>query len=249
MRIHPITRFFTGAAGVLLLLLWGCGGGGSFRGMMAADVYEIGVLAMAEENWGKAERAFEAVLRTAGFPRGAEARLNLGRVLFAKKDFILARAEFQRVLDRYTADTIAPYASLGICESLAAESPRVERDQSSTAQAEVICQQVARDYAGTLIGLDAEGVGRKMYDKLAEKDYSRGRYYQRRNFLDSAIQYYEALIADRPQSKWVAWALYQLVAISVKIGYDDDADEFRERLMGEFADSEPAKLLARGGKS
>lgn len=247
MRIHPITRLLTGAAG--LLLLWGCGGSGTFRGMMTAEVYEIGVLAMAEEDWSKAERAFEAVLRTPGFAQGAEARLNLGRVLFAKKDFILARAEFQRVLDRYTADTTAPYASLGICESLAAQSPRVERDQTSTAQAEIMCEQVARDYAGTLIGLDAEGVRRVMYDKLAEKDYSRGRYYQRRNFLDSAIQYYEALMADRPESKWVPWALLQLVDISTRIGYKDDADEFRERLMGEFPDSEPAKLLAQGGKS
>lgn len=247
MRTHLINRLFTGAAG--LLLLCGCGGGGSFRGMMAADVYEIGLLAMAEEDWNKAERAFEAVLRTSGFERAPEARVNLGRVLFAKKDFILARAEYQRVLDRYAADTIAPYASLGICESLAAESPRVERDQSSTAQAEVICAQVARDYAGTLIGLDAETLRGAMYDKLAEKDYSRGRYYHRRNFFDSAIQYYEGLIADRPESKWVPWALYQLVTISKKIGYDDDAEEFRKRLMGEFAESEPAKLLARGGDS
>ncbi len=247
MRTHPITRLFTGAAG--LLLLWGCGGGGTFRGMMADDVYEIGLLAMAEEDWGKAEQAFEAVLRTTGFGRASEARLNLGRVLFAKKDYILSRAEFQRVLDRYTADTTAPYASLGICESLAAESPRVERDQSSTAQAEVICAQVARDYAGTLLGLDAEAVRREMYDKLAEKEYSRGRYYQRRNFFDSAIQYYEGILDDRPESTWVPWALYQLVKLNERIGYDDDATEHRDRLMEQFADSEPAKLLAKGGAS
>ncbi len=247
MRIHPIIRLFTGAAGLLLLL--GCGGGGAFQGMVADDVYELGLLAMAEENWGEAERALEAVLRTAGFERGAEARLNLGRVLFAKKDFILARAEFQRVLDRYTADTIAPYASLGICESLAAESPRVERDQSATVQAEVICAQVARDYAGTLIGLDAEALRGEMYDKLAEQDYGRAQYYQRRNFQDSAIRYYQSVIEDRPQSKWVPWALYQLVAISKKIGYEDDAEEFRQRLMAEFPDSEPAKLVAENGES
>ncbi|GMR14107.1 MAG: hypothetical protein BMS9Abin29_2340 [Gemmatimonadota bacterium] len=245
MRIHPITPLIAGTFG--LLLLSGCGGGSSFRGQKATDVYEIGVRAMADKDWDKAERAFEAVLATPGFARGAEARLNLGRVLFAKKDFILARAEYQRVLDRYTADTTAPYASLGICESLAAESPRVERDQSSTAQAEVICAQVARDYAGTVIGLDAEALRREMYDKLAEKEYSRARYYHRRKFLDSAIQYYEGLIESRPQSKWVPWALYQLVLISKKIGYDDDAEEFRKRLMEEFPDSEPAKLLARRG--
>jgi outer membrane assembly lipoprotein YfiO len=247
MRIHPIHPLITAAAG--LLLLSACGGGASFRGQLATDVYEIGLAAMADEDWNKAELAFESVLATPGFARGSEARLNLGRVLFAKKDFILARAEYQRVLDRYTADTTAPYASLGICESLAAESPRVERDQSSTAQAEVICAQVARDYAGTLIGLDAEEIRGEMYDKLAEKDYTRGRYYQRRNFLDSAIQYYEGLIEDRPRSKWVPWALYQLVEISEKIGYDDDAEAFRQRLMGEFADSEPAKLLRKGGAS
>ena len=246
MRIHTITPLFIGAAG--LLFVWGCGGG-SFQGMMAADVYEIGLLAMAEEDWTKAERAFEAVLRTAGFDRGAEARLNLGRVLFEKKDYILARAEYQRVLDRYTADTTAPYASLGICASHAGESRRVERDQSSTMQAEVICAQVARDYAGTLIGLDAENIRRVMYDKLAQKDYVRGQYYQRRNFLDSAIRYYESLIEARPDSKWVPWALYQLVRVSERIGYEDDAAEHRDRLMGEFADSEPAKLLTAGGAS
>ena len=246
MRIDPIIRLFTGVAA--LLVLWGCGGGSAFTGMVAEDVYELGLLAMAEEDWGKAERAFEAVLRTAGFPRGAEARLNLGRVLFEKKDFILARAEFQRVLDRYTADTTAPYASLGICESLAGESPRVERDQSATAQAEIICGQVARDYAGTLIGLDAETLRGQMYDKLAEKDYVRAQFYQRRKIPDAAIRYYDGLIEDRPQSKWVPWALYQLVAISEQIGYEDDAEVYRRRLMAEFPDSEPAQLLAVSGE-
>ena len=245
MRIHSILRLFTGTAG--LLLVWGCGGGVPFRGQPVLEVYDIGVRAMEEEDWGRAEDAFEAVLRTPGFPRGAEARLNLGRVLFRRKDYILSRAEYQRVLDRYPADTTAPHASLGICASLAAESPRVERDQSSTSQAELLCAQVARDYAGTLIGLSAETLRAQMYDKMAEQDYERGRFYQKRGLFDPAINYYEALIEARPNSLWVPWALYQLTILSERIGYADDATIHRERLLSEYPESEPAKLVAGGG--
>ncbi len=244
MRIHATFRLSTGAAG--LLLLWGCGGGVPFQGMPADEVYEIGLREMAEEDWGGAEKAFEAALSVSRFERAAEARLNLARVLYEKKDYILARAEFQRVIDRYPADTTTPHASLGICRSIAAESPRVERDQTSTATAELLCAQVAADYAGTLIGLVAARLRQEMYDKLAEKDYETARYYHKRNGFDPAIQYYEEILNERPNSKWVPWALYQLMRASESIGYEDDAEGYRQRLLGEFPDSEPAQIVTNG---
>lgn len=247
MRTKGLLRRFGGAVG--LLLLWGCGGGVPFRGMPADEVYEIGLREMAEENWGEAEKAFEAVLTVSAFTRKAEARLNLARVLYEKGDYFLAEAEYQRVIDRFPTDTTAPHASLGVCRSRAADSPRIERDQTRTLQAETVCAQVAADYAGQVVGLQASRIRQEMYDKLAEKDYHTARFYHKRELFDSAIQYYEDVIELRPRSKWVPWALYQLMKVSEEIGYDDDVERYRARLLDSYPESEPAKIALNGGGS
>ncbi len=223
-----------------------CGGSLPFPGMTALEIYNIGVQAMEEERWDAAAQAFQAMVLTSGFEFAAEARLRLARTEFERENYIEARAEYQRTIDRFPTDTTAAHAALGVCTSLAELSPIPHRDQAFTRQARTSCGQVASDYAGTLIGLRASEISTEMLDKLAERDYNTGLHYLKRDLRDSALLYFEAVEEGYPQSTWAPWALLKKIEVFEEFGYFRDIEETREKLLELYPDSEPAQLLDNG---
>jgi len=231
-------------AALSAVLISACGGGIPYQGVPPEEIFNIGLQHYEQENWNDAITAFERVMVSPGFSRAPEARIYIARSYFNDEKFILARSEFQRVLDRYPADTIAPHASLGVCRSYAGASPVVQRDQTPTRNAWQQCGNVARDYAGTRIGVQAAAIQLEMYNKLALNDYTRGQHYFRRGLYDSAIIYYEDVLANYPDSEWAPWAMYRIILAFEEIGYQVDADQYRERLLQTYPDSEPAQMVS-----
>ena len=99
-----------------------------------------------------------------------------------------------------------------------------------------------------MIGLQASRLADEMTDKLAEQDYDTGLHYLKRNLLDSALLYFEEVATEFPQTEWAPWALYQMVDVFGRIGYDGDAETTRNLLLQAYPDSEPARLLEDGDR-
>ena len=231
------------------LFVVGCAGAGQpFPGLTSEEVYALGLQAMEQEEWNEAIRAFESVLVTPGFNGAAEARLLLADARYASERYIESRSEYQRVIDRWPADTVAIRAALGVCRSLTALSPITQRDQAFTRQARLQCRQVAGDFAGTLMGLEAERLANEMTVKLAEQDYDTGLHYLKRGLPDSALLYFEQVVNEFPETEWAPWALYQMVEAFDRIGYRRDVESTRELLLAAYGDSEPAQLLEDGAR-
>ena len=112
-----------------------CGGALPYPGLTADEVYALGLQAREQEDWEDAAEAFEYVLFSPGFSSGAQARLLLAEVQYSNELYIESRSEYQRVIDRWPADTVAVRAALGVCRSLASLSPITQRDQGFTRQA------------------------------------------------------------------------------------------------------------------
>ena len=225
-----------------------CGGGLRYPGLTPEEVYALGLQAREQEQWEEAAEAFEYVLLSQGFNRAAEARLLLAEVQFSNQRYIEARSEYQRVIDRWPADTVAVTAALGVCRSLVRLSPITQRDQSFTRQARLQCRQVAGDFAGTLMGLEAARLADEMTLKLAEQDYDTGLHYLRRGLLDSALLYFEVVAGAFSETEWAPWALYQMVDVFGRIGYQRDVETTRDLLLEAYPDSEPAQLLLEDGE-
>jgi len=219
-----------------------CGGGAAFPGLEADEIFNLGLQSYQAEQWTEAITAFESVLRIPGFTRAPEARMYMAKAYFGDEKFILSRSEYQRVLDRYPADTVAPHASLGVCEAYSHASPILQRDQTPTENAWQSCGNVAGDYAGTLVGLRAAELQLEMYDKLAEADYVRGKHYFKRGLFDSALIFFEDVLSKFSDSQWAPWAMNDIILTFERIGYDADAVEYRERLLSTYPESEAAKL-------
>ncbi len=228
------------------LFLAGCGGGLPFPGLTADEVYALALQAEELEEWDEAAEAFEFALFSPGFSEAAEARLRLANVQYSAERYIEARSEYQRVIDRWPADTVATRAAFGVCRSLAGLSPITQRDQAFTRQARLSCRQVAADFAGTLMGLEASRLAEEMFLKLAEQDYETGLHYLKRNLLDSALLYFEEVATEYPETEWAPWALYQMIDVFGRIGYRRDVETTTQLLLEAYPDSEPAQLLADG---
>ena len=229
------------------LFFSGCGGSLPFPGLTPEEIYALGLQAREREDWGDAAEAFEFILFSPGFDHVAEARLLLAEVQYSKGLYIESRSEYQRVIDRFPADTVAVRAALGVCRSLASLSPITQRDQAFTRQARLACRQVAGDFAGTVTGLEGARLADEMVLKLAERDYDTGRHYLKRGLLDSALLYFEEVASEYPDTEWAPWALYRMIEVFGRIGYQRDVETTRDLLLDAYADSEPAQLLLEDG--
>ena len=218
-----------------------------YPGLTVEEIWALGLQAREQEEWQDAAEAFGFVLFAPGFDRAAEARLLLAEAQYRDERYIEARSEYQRVIDRWPADTVAITASLGVCRSLVALSPITQRDQSFTRQARLACRQVAADLAGTVMGLEAGQLAGQMQLKLAEQDYDTGLHYQKRRLFDSALLYFERVVSEFSDTEWAPWALYQMVDVFGRIGYQRDVEATRDLLLETYPDSEPAELLLTDG--
>lgn len=228
-----------------LVSLTGCGSSNPYQGLSDVDLFNIGQSKFEERDWGDAIHAFDRLLITFGTSDYApQARLLMADAYFNKGDLLTARSEYQRYLDRFASTGDAPKAALGICRSLAALSPDPERDQAYTNDAIGICRNVVVDYAGTPESVEAADISNQMRHKLAEKEFLNADFYFRRKLYDSAIKYYEFVVQLYSETEYAPEALKGIYLSNVAIGYQDLADEAKDRLLQSYPDSPAAKELS-----
>jgi outer membrane protein assembly factor BamD len=233
----------------LVLALTACGGPSNrYQGMDAEALF---LMAQSEADEGERDNAIRTLDRLllaygdwAGVP---DARILLADQYFEKSEYLTAAAEYRRFLDRYPGHSRAAEAALGRCRSFSELSPRAERDQTYTQQAFVECSNTAADFAGLPQATEAIEIASTMRERLAEKDYLNGTFYLRRNMHDSAIKYFEFVIQRFPDSEYAPLSLLGIYRANTAIGYDDLAEEARDRLLARYPDSSAAAELGPDG--
>ncbi len=227
------------------IALSACASAPKYQGLTASQLYARAQQEFEHEDYGDAAETLEFLLRASpSFEQGAEAQLLLARAYFEDKQFITAQAEYTRFLDRYPAHPSAPDAALGVCRSNEALSPISQRDQTFTQQALQVCGNMVTDYAGTPQAEEAQRIVTEMQDKLAKKVYDNGHYYLRRDFNDSAIIYFQSVVDRYPGTEWAPRALVGIIDAYTAIGYDDEVEAARQRLLNEYPDSPEAQRIS-----
>ena len=231
-------------------LLQGCGSSNPYQGLTASELFQRAQTAYDAEDYDEAIRALDRLfLSFAGFDEAEEARMMLADAHFQKEDYILARSEYNRFLSRFPTSAQAPVAALGTCQALAQLSPIPQRDQEYTREAMDTSGNVAVDYQGSEQAAVAGRLAEEMRGKLAQKVFLNGEFYQRRELWDSAIQYYEILLQSYPDTEYAPRALKGIIDANLAVGYDDLADEARERLLQDYPDSPAAQEVRANGDS
>jgi len=228
--------------------LLGCGGGDPYQGLTADDLYRIAENELAEGNADNAVEALERLHVSFGdWPRLPEAGLLLARAHYEADDYLTARSEYRRFLDRFASNPLAPDASLGECRSLAMLAPHPQRDQGYTEEAITICGNVVVDYAGTTQAETADSLRASLRHTMAEKEYLNANHYFRRRQYDSAIIYFQFVVDFYPETDLAPQALLGIFRSNEAIGYQDLADTARNQLLQDYPDSPEAAELRGSG--
>ncbi len=235
---------------ILAFSLAACGGGDPYQGLDAEALYRMAENELAE---GDAENAVDVLQRLhtsfADWPRIPEAGLLLARAHFEDEEYLTARSEYRRFLDRFASHARAPEAAFGECRSLGALAPHPQRDQGYTEEAITVCGNVVVDYAGTPEAGEAQTLRANLRHTMAEKEYLNADHYFRRRQYDSAIIYYQFVVDLFPETELAPRALLGLYRSNQAIGYEDLAESARTRLLEQYPDSPEAVGLRPGGSS
>lgn len=226
-----------------------CASGSRWQGLTSAQLYEMGRTEFESGDYGDAVETLERLLLASpGFEQAAEAQALLARAYFLDEQFILAQSEFTRFLDRYPAHPQAPAAALGVCRSNEALSPISQRDQTFTEQAVQVCRNVASDWQGTPQADSAAAIAVAMRAKLAKKQYDTGVYYlDHLGVPDAAILYWEDVVETYPDTEWAPAALAGIIDAYTRIGYDDEVEAARQRLLQGYPESPQARAVGADG--
>lgn len=229
-----------------LLVTSACGGGSASRyaGMTADDLFALANERYESGDHGETIQVLDRILVAHGdWERIPEARLMLGNVYFERGDFLTARSEYTRFLDRYAGHPRSGEAGLGICKSLSSLAPNPERDQGYTQEAISSCRNVVIDFAGNPASTEAARISNELRHTMAQKEFLTGEFYYRRKLWDAAIKYYEFVANLYPESEFAAPSLLGVYRSNLEIGYEDLAGEARDLLLSRYPDSDAAEAI------
>lgn len=241
-----INRLFTLASLAVAMFASGCSARQQNLSELSPDsMYAEAVRAYDEGDLDLASRLLEYfVSENIGHPRAADARLLLGDLNYARRDYAIAATHYQRVAQDFPTYSRSLEARFKICDSYHQLSPQPALDQEFTLAALDHCQSVAENFPGTSEAEQAVEVISELRNKLAEKAYANGVFYFRRGAYDAAVVYFQQVMEDYPTTSVAPAALGQLVETFERIGYVEDAAEAKERLQQDYPESEEARELA-----
>jgi outer membrane protein assembly factor BamD len=207
-------------------------------------LFERAIAKLYERDWTDAITLFERfTIQYPTHPRLQEARFRLSEAYFGKKEFITAANEFDRLAKDYPAGPFADDARFKVCDSYYRLSPRPQLDQQYTRAALDHCQSLITYYGTSEFAPRAQELLTDLQEKLAQKEFLAGEFYFKRNAYDSAIIYYESTVRLYPQASAAPRALLRLHETYRILGYKEEADAARDRLLKDYPTSPEAQQL------
>ncbi len=216
----------------------------NYAAMAPDDLFQRADAAFEDRNFTRAIQILDVfVQQHLGDPRAPQARLMLGEAHLARKEYLTAALHFQRLVNDFPSSPLQREARFGICEGYQRLSPKAPLDQEYTQSAILHCESVAQNYAGSPEAERAAAFVVDLRDKLARKAYETGLYYFKRRAYDAAVVYFSEVVDLYPGTSYAPKALGELVDTYDEIGYVEEAQEARDRLLREYPESAEARAV------
>lgn len=211
----------------------------------APGLLERGLELYRAGEWTDAIRYLDRfVLEHPTHPRVQEARFYLADSFYGNEEYITAAGRFARLAEDYPSGEWADDARFKVCESYRELAPEPTLDQAYTQAAIDHCQSVVVYHPDSEHVPAAREIIGVMENRLAQKALLNGEFYLKRRAYDSALIYFETVVADWPSSPAAPEALVRMIEAYTAVGYDDEATDARARLLRDYPTSPAARALA-----
>ncbi|MDD5226113.1 MAG: outer membrane protein assembly factor BamD [Candidatus Omnitrophica bacterium] len=162
---------------------------------------------------------------------GDKAQFNLGVAYQKSGQFDNSVEAFQALIDQYPQSDLVQQARLRMAEVAFAKSGGQARDQSALDEASRQAQSYLKKYPGSEEAEEAEKISRKVDELNAEKNYRIGLYYEKDNYLTSALIYYSDTAKRYPNTAWGQKASEKLHSLQEPVKYlNAKAEELQKEL-------------------
>lgn len=235
---------------VLAVVVAGCGS----LSMPPADSTIVGRFEWSQEKFDSGDylaavRGWEDfLLRDPLNPLADSAKLMLAESYLNSEQELLAAHEFSQLATTRPNSPLADDAQFGACRAEWALSPKLARDQASTAQAMEVCRELIEYFPRSRWVPDADSILGEARAKMAAKEYQIGLWYFKRGFHEAANIYLQEVLVRFPGAPIEPSVLATLYQSLRQVGYNAEADEALEKLLREYGDSPEAQEFEAEGQ-
>ena len=235
MPLRP-GRFVVLSAAVAALALGGCGHMKnafarkepkqdlSYQERPVELLYATGAKKLDERSWKEATQYFDEVERQHPYSEWARrAVLMEAYASYEADNYEDAVAAADRFISLYPGNPSAAYAYYLKAQCWFEQINDVGRDQATTEQALASLSEVQRRFPTTEYALDAKLKTDLVYDQLAGKEMTVGRYYLRQGQPVAAMGRFKTVIDRYQTTSHTPEALYRLVEANLTLGLSEEA--------------------------
>ncbi len=158
---------------------------------------------------------------------------------YQRGDYHLAINEFRRLISQFPSSALTDDAQFMIGKSSFESAPgNTGLDQTDTEQAIKELQAFLEDYPNSDRRADGEKLLHEAEDKIIKKLYDEAHQYYRLGSNKAARLYFETIVTEHSDSKYVPDALYMLARIDMREKNYTDARDKLKNLLSAFPDSD-----------
>ena len=205
----------------------GCAGNKSNRDIDYESEFEKGKIALAKKKYVRAQDHFNRVVIAASHTElGDDAMYYLGESYFlSKNEYLLAIAEYDRLIRRMPFSPFVEKARYRICESYVIMSPKYFRDQTYSEKAIEKLQEFIDDYPNSSNREEAQKNIKILRNKLSRKIYDTGILYIKMEEYKSALITFKQVVDLYYDTDYNELAHMKTIACYI---YRDEYDEARK---------------------
>jgi outer membrane assembly lipoprotein YfiO len=162
---------------------------------------------------------------------GDKAQFDLGVAYQKAGQFDNSVEAFQTLIDQYPQSKLVQQARLQMAEVSYAKSSKETRDQGALDEAARQAQGYIKRYPGSEEAEKAAKITQQVDELNAEKNYRIGLYYEKDNYLESALIYYRDTAKRYPDTAWGQKAAEKLHSLQEPVKYlNSKAGELQKEL-------------------
>jgi outer membrane protein assembly factor BamD len=229
----------------LVLVISACGGNKARPNMSTEERFAYAMKLFNSKDYFDARTQFRIVILNApGNTIVDQAQFYLAECHFEMDEFILGKAEYERLLKLYPRSAFLDDAQYKLALCYDRLSPKSDLDQKYTRNAIEEFQRFLEDYPSSEY---AEAVEKKLFAaraKLAKKEFDTGNLYRKMALYEAALFSFDDVLNHYYDSQYAEPALFYKGECLFKIDRLDEAKTALEMLLEKFPQSSfvaPAK--------
>ncbi|GBD89067.1 outer membrane protein assembly factor BamD precursor [bacterium BMS3Abin03] len=226
------------------LLFWGCSSSIDVANFTPEERLQYAIKLYEDEDYEEAVKEFEALLlQYPGSSIVDDAQFYLAKTRFGKHEYIIAAYEFSKLIKNMPASPLVPDAQFMLAECYYELSPNYNLDQSYTKKAIQEYQAFIDFFPLNERVQEAENKINKLNDKLAKKEYSIAKIYEKMDYYNASMKYYDYVVETYHDTPYAPKALYKKIMLLIERKREGEALTETKKFLALYPEDEHAEEI------